>query len=104
MVLIAAGVMLIADAVVTVAWQEPLSAVMAQRSQHRLSKQLDELDRAVPGAVQQRALRRLRTDDRRIAYAARALRRSTPTGGALGRIVLPTLHRRYDMDNATDTA
>jgi sortase A len=104
MVLIAAGVLLIADAVVTVAWQEPLSAVLAQRSQHRLAKQLDELDQAVPSAVQQRTLRRLRTDDRRIAFAARALRRSTPTGGALGRIVLPTLHRSYVMVNGTDTA
>lgn len=98
-VLIVAGVLLVADAGLTVAWQEPLSAVLAQRSQGQLSRQLDRISIAAPTPVAQRALRALRTSKRRIAYAARALRRSTPDGAAIGRIVLPTLHKRFVMVN-----
>ncbi|UGS39274.1 sortase [Capillimicrobium parvum] len=96
-VLIVAGVLLVADALVTVLWQEPISAVIAQRSQSELRKDLDQLADAGPTPVQARALRSLPTTERRLAYAARELRRRTAEGDALGRIVLPTLDKRFVM-------
>lgn len=96
-VLIVAGVLLIADAVVAVAWQEPVSAFLAQRSQNRLERDLDALREAAPSPLELRALESLPTQDRRIAYLARELRRQTETGDALGRIVLPTLDKDFVM-------
>ncbi|MFN8201059.1 MAG: class E sortase [Solirubrobacteraceae bacterium] len=94
-VLIVAGVALVADALVTVLWQEPVSAIIAQRNQSELRVQLDRLSAAGPTPLQQRALRSLPNTERRLAYAARELRRTTAEGDALGRIVLPTLGQRF---------
>lgn len=94
-VLIVAGVALVADALVTVLWQEPVSAIIAQRNQSELRAQLDQLSAARPTPLQQRALRSLPNTERRLAYAARELRRTTAEGDALGRIVLPTLGQRF---------
>jgi hypothetical protein len=44
-VLVVTGVLLIADVVVTLLWQEPVSALIAHREQTRLSGQLKTLDR-----------------------------------------------------------
>ena len=94
-VLIVAGAARVADALVTVLWQEPVSAIIAQRNQSELRAQLDRLSAAGPTPLQQRALRSLPNTERRLAYAARELRRTTAEGDALGRIVLPTLGQRF---------
>src|SRR5205085_2539762 len=65
-VLIAAGVLLLLDAGLTLVWQEPLSALYARIHQDRLAGQLPRL-RDLTG-LQLRALARLRTERRRIAY------------------------------------
>jgi len=94
-VLIAAGLLLVADAIVTVLWQEPVSTMIAQRNQSELRRDLDRLAASGPTPLQLRALRSLPTTERRLAYAARELRRTTAEGDALGRIVLPTLGKRF---------
>jgi sortase A len=104
-VLIMAGALLIADAVLAVAWQEPVSAFMAARSQDRLARDLDSLRSAAPTPLELHALQTLPTTDRRIAYAARQLHRTTPEGHAIGRIGFPTLDKRFVMvagDNPDD--
>ena len=58
-ILIIAGVLLIADAGITLAWQEPISAIYARLTQNRLDDDLRALDRAQPTALQLRALARL---------------------------------------------
>jgi sortase A len=103
-VLIVAGVLLIADAIVAVTWQEPVSAFLAQRSQSRLADQLDELRERPPTRVDEKALASLPTQSRRIKYAARQLRRQTPAGGALGRIVLTSLDKDFVMVDGDDPA
>jgi sortase A len=96
-VLIVAGLLLVADALVTVLWQEPVSAIIAERNQSALRGDLDRLAAASPTPLQRRALRALPDTERRLAYAARELRRTTGEGDALGRIVLPTLGKRFVM-------
>ena len=91
-VLIAAGVLLLLDAGLTLVWQEPLSALYARIHQDRLAGQLPRL-RDLTG-LQLRALARLRTERRRIAFLARAEQRRVGTGGALGRISI----RRMGID------
>jgi sortase A len=76
--------MLIADAGLTLVWQEPISAVYAKLQQRQLAGQLD--DQADLTSLQLRALQRLRTENRRIAFLARLERRQAQPGDAIGRI------------------
>jgi sortase A len=102
LVLILTGTLLMADAVVTLVWQEPLSALMAKRSQSQLSGQLHELERATLQPAEAQQLKALPDIRKRLAYAARRLQETTPNGDAIGRIQMPTIHKSYVMVNGDD--
>ena len=89
-VLIVAGALLLADAALTLLWQEPVSAVYGRIQQDQLEGQLRDLEKAPIAAVDQRALRRLDAS-RRLAFAARSLKRRSKAGDALGRIRIPEI-------------
>jgi len=89
-VLIVAGALLLADAALTLLWQEPVSAVYGRIQQDKLEGQLEDLEKAPIAAVDQRALRRLDAS-RRLAFAARSLKRRSQDGDALGRIRIPEI-------------
>jgi sortase A len=73
--LVALGLLLLADVAVTLAWQEPLSALRADRAQHRLAAQLRTLELSAPRhlgggaqvAADARALARTRHDGQAVA-------------------------------------
>ena len=90
-VMIVVGVILLADAGVTLLWQEPVSAVYAYFQQDRLSDRLDELSRAPLAPAEQRALDRIPDPRRRLAFRARALDRRLEPGDPVGRIVMPAV-------------
>ena len=94
-VLAVTGAMLIAVAVVTVVWQEPVSAITAGRDQARLGRELETLE-SRPSSVGggSRDLRR----------AAVRFRDELERGEPFGRIELPTLDRRYVLVEGTDAA
>jgi sortase A len=96
-VLILGGLALIADAAITLAWQEPVSALIAKREQSRLGHQLGGLERQAAADS-----RELGPSPRRLAELARREERRVGEGQALGRIRLPTLHRSYVMVQGTD--
>jgi sortase A len=100
-VLIVAGVLLVADAVLTLVWQEPVSAFIANRDQDRLETRLKELERSLPSPLDQRALATLHGSRRRIAFLARALRRHAQDGQAMGRIRIPKIHASYVVVDGT---
>lgn len=90
------GLLLVGDAVATLVWQEPVSALRAWHAQHQLSQQLDrQLASAHPTAADRRELAKLPDLSKRMAYAARQLRAQTPEGDPLGRILLPSQDRKY---------
>jgi sortase A len=99
-VLVVTGVLLIADVVVTLLWQEPVSALIAHREQSRLSGQLKTLDRL--SSADERALAKVRSG--RLVALARREQARVGTGHALGRIRLPTLGRSYVIVQGTDSA
>ncbi|HEX6458489.1 MAG TPA: sortase [Thermoleophilaceae bacterium] len=99
-VLIVTGALLIADVVVTLLWQEPVSALIAHREQSRLSGQLRTLERL--SAADERALARVRRG--RLAALARREQARVRPGHALGRIRLPSLGRSYVLVQGTDSA
>jgi sortase A len=78
-VLMTSGALLIADGGVTLLWQEPVSALLAQRQQAALE---DKLERP----------------------PLRVHRKEPLRGDAIGEIELPTLGRSYFMVEGTDTA
>jgi len=102
-VLIVAGVLLIVDAGVTFAWQEPVSALIAAIRQDELSGQLDRLERAGPSAAERAALARMRGAEARMAFLARALRRRVREGDPIGRITMPTIGASYVVVQGTGT-
>jgi sortase A len=90
-VLIVSGLILLADAGLTLVWQEPVSAVYAKLQQDRLDDQLQELEEAPLEPQEQRALEKIPDPRRRLAFRARALDRKVDPGDPIGRIVIPTI-------------
>jgi len=103
-VLIAAGVLMLADAALTIAWQEPVTALIAKLRQGRLNDDLDKLERAGPTPIEQRALDHLHTDRQRVAFLARSLRRRLSDGEAAGRIRIRKIDASYVIVKGTDPA
>ncbi|HZC12727.1 MAG TPA: class E sortase [Thermoleophilaceae bacterium] len=81
-VLMVSGILMIADAGITLAWQEPVSAFFAERQQRQLEEEL--LD--PPPEVKERVRER----------------RPLP-GDAIGEIVLPSLDKRFFVVEGTQT-
>jgi sortase A len=93
--MIGAGVLLLADAGVTLVWQEPISAIYAQLKQESLGGDLRALDRAAPTPTARHTLARLHAERRRIAYLAGALQRQAKAGSAVGRIRIPAIDASF---------
>jgi sortase A len=90
-VMIVAGAILLADAGLTLLWQEPVSAVYAHLQQGRLNDRLEELERAPLEPAEQRVLERIPDPRRRLAFRARAFGRRLDSGDPMGRIVMPSI-------------
>lgn len=103
-VLIVAGVLMIADAGITLAWQEPVSALLARIEQNKLSGQLDRIEQRGPTRVQRRVLAALETQRRRIQFLAREARRAAQAGDPVGRIAIPAIGADFVVVQGTDTA
>ena len=84
---------MLADAGVTLAWQEPISALMAARDQGELE---DELDAQASSAQRDKQLTAsIRDVKRRIKRLAELDEKRTENGEAMGKIVFPTLDSDY---------
>jgi sortase A len=97
-------VLVLADAILTVVWQEPLSALYAHHKQGRLERRLAAIERAPVTPVERRALVRLPDPRRRLAFSARALDRRTDAGQALARLRIPRMGLSAVVVEGTGTA
>lgn len=88
-VMMVAGALLIADAALTVVWQEPVTALLTKIRQGGLGDEVRALERQAPSRAEREALARLRESRARIAFRARALRRRVEPGRGIGRIRIP---------------
>lgn len=77
-VMIVSGTLLIADAAITLKWEEPVSAFLAGRQQAELERKLEKAP-------------------------ARVLRKQPLKGDAIGKLELPTLDRSYFLVEGTDS-
>jgi sortase A len=102
-VLIVAGALLLADAALTLTWQEPITALYARLRQDSLAGDLRALQRAAPSELEMRALQGLPSDQGRVAFLARVLKRRATDGSAVGRIRIPSLHANFVVVAGTST-
>jgi sortase A len=101
-ILILAGLLLLVDVGLTLVWQEPVSALYAKYRQDALADDLDKLSDPDLGAAEQKALDRLPLDSERAAFLARALKRRTDPGEAIGRIRMPEIDAKNVIVEGTD--
>jgi sortase A len=101
------GFLMVTEALVTVAWQEPVSAFLQSRAQGTLERELDDLDRA-PLSVDERERQELRGIrsakrrlDRRLDLLAGKLARRTEEGAAVGRLEVGRIDLNVVLVNGT---
>jgi sortase A len=101
--MIALGALALLDAVVTLVWQEPISALYALLRQDHLRDELAKVERAAPTPVERRALASIGDERARIAFLGAELERHAGEGSPVGRIVIPKVGASYVVVNGTDT-
>ncbi len=89
--LITAGIVLLADIGITLAYEEPLSSIYASVQQSKAADQLSETEASYPSRADRRAIARIRDHKRRIATLARRFAAHAETGEAIGRIRAPAM-------------
>src|SRR5947209_15773006 len=94
------GVLMLADAGATLAWQEPVSAFFAAQAQGTLNNELSK-DRSVV-ASDERKVAAVRNETARLKQLAIFARHRSRKGHAVGKIELPTLGRHYAVVQGTD--
>jgi sortase A len=100
-VLITSGILMLADAGLTLAWQEPVSAYLAQREQDKLGKRLD-VDAQGIVAREKLLVASIRNLRRRLARLAELERQRARTGEPIGRIKIPKIGASYVVVQGTD--
>jgi sortase A len=101
-VLIVSGVLMLADAFLTLVWQEPVSAVYAKIVQGQLGGDLESLQSRDPTALDLAALSKLATERRRMGFLARRLRADSDEGAAVGRVLIDKIDANFVLVNGTD--
>ncbi len=98
------GILVLADAVVTLVWQEPISALYAKARQDRLSGALRAEERAAPTALERRTLIKLPDQASRISFLASELEHRARGGSAVGRIRIPRIGINFVVVKGTSSA
>jgi len=101
--LIVLGSLALLDAVVTLLWQEPISALYASLRQDSLRGALRRIERAAPTPLERQTLASLADERSRIAFLARELERHSANDAAVGRIEIPRVGADYVVVKGTDT-
>jgi sortase A len=99
--LIAGGILLLADATVTLVWQEPISALYATLRQGSLSSALRREESERPTRAEQQALTKLSAQQARIAYLASTLQQHAGRGSPVARIRIPRIAASFVVVNGT---
>lgn len=98
------GALLLADAAVTLLWQEPLTAVIALIKRDDVDRRFLSYQQAPLSQLEQNALASLTDESARIAYLARQERKAVKTGDAIGILQMPKISATYTVVQGTDTA
>jgi sortase A len=102
--MIACGGLVVADAAVTVVWQEPVTAVIGLLKRTEIDKRYLSYRTAPLSAPDERAVRALATPQQRIAYLARRELHEVARGDAVGLLQIPTIGAAFTVVQGTDAA
>jgi sortase A len=100
-VLIGAGVLALADAVITLVWEEPISALYAKLRQDNLSGTLTKVEHTAPTASEERTLVNLADVRQRVAFLAGGLQGRAKNGSPVGRIRIPKIGASFVVVKGT---
>ena len=89
--LITAGLVVMADVGITLAYKEPLSSIYSSIKQEEAASQLSSLEAQYPTPADRLAIARVRGTKRQIAILARRFAGQISTGAAIGRIIAPAM-------------
>jgi sortase A len=95
------GVVLLLDALLTIVWQDPITAVFAQRDQKALGKELSAVERAPLPSGTLALVEDAGSDRERMAVLADNLRRHSPPRKPLGRIAIPKIGASFVFVSGT---
>src|ERR1700727_3521863 len=102
--MIAIEALVLIDGVITLVWQEPISALIAKLHQDSLRGQLARIESTDPSAAERHQLAGLVDERHRIEYLARHLQQTAHDGSAVGRIVIPSIGADFVVVDGTDTS
>jgi sortase A len=102
--LITAGLVVLADVVTTLLWEEPASSLYASVKQHDARGQLDRLESEFPTRADTRAAQRVHGSRRQVEVLARRFSRRVEDGQAIGRIVIPSIGLDIAVVQGTNTS
>lgn len=102
--MILAGGLALADGVVTLLWQEPISALIGKLRQDHLTGELKQVEAVRPSVAEERALAGIAGERSRVAYLAAQMQQTAKNGSPIGRISIPAIGAGYVMVDGTDTS
>jgi sortase A len=89
------GVVLVTNAALTLAWQDPITAMFAQQRQKALANELAAAERAPIAASTLALVKNAQTKKQRLAVLAADLGGRAGPGDPLGRIEIPKIDKRF---------
>jgi sortase A len=103
-VLITAGLVVMLDVGLTLAYKEPVSSIYGQLKQDAAENQLSDLESRYPTAADLAAIRGVRGVEGKAQVLAHRFGETTKTGEAIGRIIAPGMGANAVVVQGTDTA
>jgi sortase A len=95
------GLVLLIDAIVTVAWEDPFTTIFTQREQKALGKKLSAAEDAALPPSTLALVRRAGSESERMAVLAAHERSITRAGAPLGRIFIPKTGKTFVFISGT---
>jgi len=102
-VLITAGLVVMADVGLTLAYKEPISSIYGEIKQHAAANQLADLESHYPTPADLASIAGVRGVDRKAGILARRFGDQTHEGEAIGRIIVPAMGLNAVFVQGTDT-
>ena len=102
--LVTAGLVVLADAGLTLAWKEPVSAIYGQLSQNQARSQLRDVAQSFLAGADIPRINRITDPTRRARRLADSYAGKLRTGKPIGRIRIPSAGIDYIIIEGTDTA
>jgi sortase A len=97
------GLVLLFDAVITVVWEDPFTAIFTQQEQKELSSRLDAAEKAPLPADTLALVRRAGSETERMAVLGAHERTTAQAGDPLGRIWIPKTGMKFVFLEGTGT-